>query len=141
MDVVETPVNVVEEIAVDMPVAGSDMVGSGSWIGSLRSKFSGYPDYLVDGVIFGVVGLIAGFLFKNFGRLFVIGVVATVIVLAAMSYGHLVSFNFGTIQSFFGITPRESIIDIVKDYATMITQNVPATLALIAGFFVGWKLG
>lgn len=130
-DVVETPVAIPE---------GTDMGSEASFMDKIRTKFT-EQNGIMEVTIFGLTGLVAGFLSKSFGKHFVMIAVGVLLTLVVLQYLDLAPLAFLKLREMFGILPGASIADIFNAYITWIKEHVFGVVSFVVGFFIGWKIG
>ena len=122
-----------------------DLSGVISWFESIRSKLlsnlKGWPDYVVDALIFGVLGLFFGFMFRLSGRYLIGLLIFSAIVLWVGQYLQFIVINQEQVNSVFAIDPSCTVESVFADIGHWIKNNVVAFISLIFFFMIGWKLG
>lgn len=130
-DVVETPVTMPE---------GADMRSDASFMDTIRTKFT-EQNGVMEVTIFGLTGLVAGFLSKSFGKHFVMIAIGVLLTLFALQWLDLAPLNFLKLREMFGILPGATLTDIFNTYIAWVKDHVIGVVSFIVGFFIGWKIG
>jgi len=130
----------VTQAAVAMPVAEGEVMYR-SWYQTLSSYFEGYPSWVMEVGVFGVGALVLGVLLKNFGRYVIFGLVAAAVIIAALSYLHVISFSVMNLRQILGIQDIHSVQDFGTEFVAWAKTHVIACISAVVGFFVGWQLG
>jgi uncharacterized membrane protein (Fun14 family) len=113
---------------------------SSGWFESLQNKLQEYPAWIIDASIYGVFGLIAGFLFKNIGRYILLGLLISCVVLWLLNSVGFVIIDTVHIKDFFGFSAINTLDDLATVFLTWIHLHLIVCIAFIVGFFCGWKL-
>lgn len=112
---------------------------------SLKSKiaslFEGFPQYLIDILVFAPIGLILGFLFRTFGRFLLISILVVGAIFILGQYFNLITVHQNQLHSFVGLNPTYSIRDLFAFLINWSQEHVTACITLIISFTIGWKLG
>lgn len=98
--------------------------------------FSDMPAWLVDVVLFAVVGFFAGFILKKFGRLALMVVVVLAVFLLALDYLSLIS-----LQSIISSVPSTPLQSLVRSGVTWMQHHFLGLLVALAAFIFGHRLG
>lgn len=106
----------------------------------LQSRLGLSYENVIHVLTYGGIGFVAGFLFKKFGRLFVMSVVIVGAALLALSYLDMVSLNFDKFRSLLGISGADTVESVARHYYDLVRSNLLATVSGAVGFFIGYKV-
>ena len=112
-----------------------------SWWEAFETKLKDYPAWLIDVSIFGIAGIIAGYVIKNFGKLLLLAGLALVIILWLFNYLDLLTPNIQRLKELLGIASASGCSEVLHIWSEWARMHLAACGALIVGFLVGWKLG
>ena len=112
-----------------------------SWFETIHAKLREYPVWLVDSCLYGAVGLIAGFLFKNFGRYLLFALIGIIVLLWLLSRLDLIVVNTYQIKTFLGVGSINTLDEGCRAYIEYVRNHIVGCIAFLVGFFFGWKLG
>ncbi|MCL5436283.1 MAG: FUN14 domain-containing protein [Candidatus Dependentiae bacterium] len=107
----------------------------------VRSAFAGYPAWVSEGLVGLFAGLIVGFLCRILGRTALIIVIAGAVLGFGLHYFGIVTFNTEPVLKFFGMAQWPSLSQGITNLFEWCKEHLVATVALIFGFLLGWKLG
>jgi hypothetical protein len=110
---------------------------------ALIERFNITSAFLVEAGIYLSVGFLVGFLLKRYGKIVFLTVLFFAAVLIAQQLEFIsLSFNWDTIQAFFGITPPDASTTLpaatVWDW---VRGHIVLVLCGLGGFLLGLRLG
>lgn|GEM_PF-3910739 len=112
-----------------------------NWFEAVRSKLQDYPEWLFDAGVFGILGFVIGFVFKNFGKVLLFGAIGLFLGLGILHYAHIIVVNITQIKEIFGLAAAHTIDDGVHIYSDWARLHIIGILAGIVSFCIGWKVG
>lgn len=112
-----------------------------SLLQSLRTEMNGYPGWLVDGGIGFCIGLLLGFIIRNFGTIVLI-VFATLIggLWLLDSFG-LIVVKAQEIKAMLGFAQAHDIRTSFEMVKVWSREHYSAAIGGGVGFIIGWKVG
>lgn len=138
------PIEAAEVAPEVAPVAASSAAEAApiqaNWFDSIKEKLNTQEAWATELVIFGLSGLIIGFLLKNFGKILV------TLTLAALAIAVVLHFTvypmpMDKLQAFFGIADFSDIQGMINAKIAWIKQHPVAAVSGFVGILVGWKVG
>lgn len=111
------------------------------WWYLVQAQLSHYPVWLMQVTLFGLSGLIAGFIAKNFGKMLIYTVIGVILLLWLLSYLNYISINSVAFKDLFGVTSAHSIDDIIRIYGKWAHEHMVGCIAGAISFLLGWRLG
>lgn len=112
-----------------------------SWFEMIQNFFVGYPMWAVELGVFGVGGLLVGFLFKGIGRFLVLLAILGISIAVILHYTQVVVLPVAKIKTLLGLRDVFSIQEGFQVFAAWSREHLIALLSLIVGLLLGWKLG
>lgn len=112
-----------------------------SWFQMIQNFFVGYPTWAVEVGVFGVGGLLIGFLFRSIGRLLVLLAILGIAIAVILHYTHVIILPVTKIKIFLGLQDVSTIQEGFQVFATWSREHLVALLSLIVGLLLGWTLG
>lgn len=123
---------------MDTPVNGSTTLQG--WLDTLQEKFNTQP-WVIELIVFGLGGFVAGFLIKNFGRMALIIAVVLLVATMVLHYTHVYDMPFEQLQLFLGVNEMGSVQDMLNAKMTWCQEHPVAVVSGIVGILAGWKVG
>lgn len=123
---------------MDTPVNGSTTLQG--WLDTLQEKFNTQP-WVIELIVFGLGGFVAGFLIKNFGRMALIIAVVLLVATMVLHYTHVYDMPFEQLQLFLGVNEMGSVQDMLNAKMTWCQEHSVAVVSGIVGILAGWKVG
>lgn len=112
-----------------------------NWFETIKTKLQNYPEWVFDVGVFGLVGFVVGFVFKNFGKVLLFGAIGLIIGLGILHYAHIISVNMNQIKDILGLAAANTIDDGVRIYSDWARLHIVGLLAAAVSFCIGWKVG
>lgn len=111
-----------------------------NWFETIKTKLQEYPAWVFDCAVFGIIGFVAGFVIKNFGKLVLFGILALIVGLAGLHYGNIVSVNVSQIKAILGLAAAHTIDDGIRIYSAWAQHHAIGVISATVAFFIGWKV-
>lgn len=90
---------------------------------------------------YGLVGVISGFICKNYGR-YIFGLLLCILISTfVFSHFNFVTINYDVLKATLGVSPAANFQDAFYIYMNIIKTNIFTAILVMIGFFIGWKLG
>lgn len=110
------------------------------WLQAIKNRLSDYPEWIVEAGVSGLVGLIIGFIARNFGRLFLLFIVCAIITVFILEQTHIIAVKAPGLRALLS-DPDGTVVAWVNGIVTFARDHIFVTIALIIGFLFGWRLG
>lgn len=88
-----------------------------------------------------VVGLVAGFLYKKYGRQLVFAVIICVVALWTLSYLDLLTVHMDNVKALVGFSTTDTVGSVLGMFGTWIKEHIAQVIAGIIGLYLGRKAG
>jgi len=111
-----------------------------AWWHAIYDQFREYPSWAVESGIAFVLGLVFGFVSRNFGRMALIFCVSAFIALVLLDQARLITIHAPALRAFMK-NPDGTIGSWFVGVMTFIHEHVFATIAAVIGFLLGWRWG
>lgn len=108
---------------------------------AMRTYFSNYQTWLTEVAIYGGISFLVGFLFKNFGRYIVGGLLIAVAVIVGLNYAGATAITLQQVTQALGLANIESVQQLYTTATAWATTHVMGAVSVVIGFLLGWKLG
>lgn len=112
-----------------------------NWFETVRAKLHDYPEWVFDAGVFGLIGFVIGFIFKNFGKVIIFGAIGLIVGLGILQYIHIISVHSEQIKDILGLASAHTIDDGIHMYADWARQHGIGLLTAAVSFCIGWKVG
>ncbi|MGC2310217.1 MAG: FUN14 domain-containing protein [Candidatus Babeliaceae bacterium] len=110
------------------------------WFTALQNKLKDYPSWVLDICLYGIFGLVIGFLCKNIGRYLFFGVLGMIAFLWILNTAGFATIDTARIKDFLGLSSIQTIDDLLHMYIEWVRAHLIGCIAFIIAFFCGWKL-
>ena len=110
-------------------------------IDELAKRFDISNQKLLYAAYFFMVALLIGFLIRRHIRDVLLCSLAVAAALILLQGFDLMSIDWFYIRSLTGIDPQTTLGGLFSQCLVLIKSNVVATLSIIVGFFIGYKIG
>jgi uncharacterized membrane protein (Fun14 family) len=111
------------------------------WYETLRAKLAGYPEPVIDGIIFASLGFVLGFLLKTLGRQLIVALLIAVVLFWAADYFHVITIHAQDLHTFLGIPSFGSFEEFKNVIIGWVQAHTVGAIALVIGCLLGWRLG
>ncbi|HVW98971.1 MAG TPA: FUN14 domain-containing protein [Candidatus Babeliaceae bacterium] len=111
------------------------------WFEAIRSKLQGYPEWAVEVGTYGVIGLLLGFVAKNFGKSLIMVILAASVMLWALSALNLITVDVSQLKGYLGLSSVANLDEGIRLVIDWFKAHSRASMALVVGLFLGWVLG
>jgi hypothetical protein len=108
---------------------------------NLTKKFEFSTNNLIEVASYFAAGFFIGFLFKKFGKIFILSIIFLIGFLFLMENFKLVVIDWAKIKDFTGISPTETIGDLFKNIFSIIKENIVIVISAVFGFLIGYRIG
>lgn len=121
-----------------------------SWLESIREtlhldaiaeKLHISVETLGQTALYFVVGLIAGFLYKKFGRQLIFAILVSIAALWALSYFDFISIHMDNIKEFVGFSTSDTVGTVFSMFGTWLKEHVLQVIFGLFGLYLGSKAG
>ena len=112
-----------------------------SFFESIVEKIHEAPSYMQDVVFFAPVGLLVGFLCKNFGRFVLITVLIVAAVICVSSYFNIIMIDIARMKAMFGLQEVASWADFQDYVLQWVYEHSIGCVVFVIACVIGWKLG
>lgn len=88
--------------------------------------------------IYVIIGFVAGFFFKHFGRLLIFTLLIGFTLFTVLHYFNVVSINFTAFESFLGISGATTLAEISAHITELIHEHIARISIFLVGLFFAW---
>lgn len=110
------------------------------WMQAIKSRLHDYPEWVVEAGVSGLVGLIIGFVARNFGRFLVLFIICAVITVFMLEQTNIIAVKAPGLRALLS-DPDGTVVAWFNGIITFARDRIFVTIALIVGFLFGWRLG
>jgi uncharacterized membrane protein (Fun14 family) len=110
-------------------------------VDELAKRFDMSNQKLLYAAYFFMIALLIGFLIRRHIRDILLCSLAVAAALILLQGFDLISIDWFYIRTLTGIDPQTTLGGLFSQFIVLIKSNVVATLAIVVGFFIGYKIG
>lgn len=118
------------------------------WFEQIKVKFNTWYKNLdtstykiIEAIAYLCVGFFAGFFVKKFAKEVILCLVILFFSLFLLDHFHLITIDWNKIREFTGISPADTIGELLKNYYAWLKLNIVLVISVVVGFLIGYKLG
>ena len=110
------------------------------WWQQIKERLQDYPDWIVESGVAGLIGLVVGFMCRNFGRALFFFCVSALIALFVLEQSNLIAFRAMGLKALFN-NPDKVVLFWANSLAAFVREHIFVSISLLIGFLLGWRLG
>jgi hypothetical protein len=108
---------------------------------SIRDQLHDYPVWGVDMAMHGISAFFVGFLIRNCGRMLLFALLSVACGVFVLDKLQIVIVDFAYAKALIGVSGGYGVDDMIKLGMHWMRMNQVASLGMMSGFVLGWKLG
>lgn len=112
---------------------------------AVSEKIGGSSAQAVEAIIFFGLSFAAGLVFKKYLKIIFVSSIIAALLVFALHYNNMVTIDWSALKGLFGFTPEVEVQTIAKtigmNLIDWVKLNVLATVTVVIGFLLGYRLG